>query len=117
MTAQGLSADLTSNCPKGLWHCCKFRWSQIKPLHNSQSPVTKLERNIKKQEKETAWDTRRRVMLQENEMMPVCTESASSGQQASMADELDWLEMLMASERIEKWLSIVCRSENSLASR
>ena len=56
-------------------------------------------------------------MLQENEMMPVCTESAASGQQTSMADELDWLEMLMASERIEKWLSIVCRSENSLASR
>ena len=34
-----------------------------------------------------------------------------------MADELDWLEMLVASERIEKWLGIVCRSENSLASR
>ena len=34
-----------------------------------------------------------------------------------MADEMDWLEMLVASERIEKWLSIVCRSENSLASR
>ena len=34
-----------------------------------------------------------------------------------MADELDWLEMLVASERVEKWLSIVCRSENSLASR
>ena len=36
---------------------------------------------------------------------------------AVMADEMDWLEMLVASERIEKWLSIVCRSENSLASR
>ncbi|KAL3155850.1 hypothetical protein ABBQ32_012859 [Trebouxia sp. C0010 RCD-2024] len=34
-----------------------------------------------------------------------------------MADELDWLEMLVASERVEEWLCTVCGSENSLASR
>lgn len=34
-----------------------------------------------------------------------------------MADELDWLELLVASERIEKWLSIVCRTQNSLSTR
>ncbi len=34
-----------------------------------------------------------------------------------MADELDWLELLVASERIEKWLSILCRTHDSLSAR
>lgn len=34
-----------------------------------------------------------------------------------MADELDWLELLVASERIEKWLSVLCRTQNSLSTR
>ena len=32
-----------------------------------------------------------------------------------MADELDWLEMLVASERVEKWLDIICNSSASTA--
>lgn len=40
-----------------------------------------------------------------------------SGLPSRMADELDWLEMLVASERVEEWLCTVCGSENSLASR
>ncbi|KAL0036907.1 hypothetical protein WJX77_004594 [Trebouxia sp. C0004] len=34
-----------------------------------------------------------------------------------MADELDWLELLVASERVETWLSILCRTQNSLSTR
>lgn len=34
-----------------------------------------------------------------------------------MADELDWLELLVASERIEKWLSTLCQTQNSLSTR
>lgn len=47
--------------------------------------------------------------------LAVGTKSAISP--TSMADELDWLEMLVASERVEKWLCTVCGTENSLASR
>lgn len=32
-----------------------------------------------------------------------------------MADELDWLEMLVASERVEKWLGTICSSGASTA--
>ena len=35
----------------------------------------------------------------------------------TMADELDWLEMLVASERIQDWLQTVCSTQASLLSR
>ena len=34
-----------------------------------------------------------------------------------MADELDWLEMLVASERVEKWLGTICSNVHSSAAR